>query len=345
MRQRGKDVGWFLRRQNTQEILLPTPSPPAPSYRMTTAASPLTFTVTARAARLDVWLAAAHPAITRSRWQQLIKDGHITLNGTPLCKPNTSLAPGDTLLFTPPAPTPSPLAPADIPLAILYEDDDLLVINKPAGLVVHPAPGHPGNTLVNALLHHCAHLQGIGGELRPGIVHRLDKDTTGVLVVAQNEAAHAALVAQFAGRTTRKEYLALVWGIPAKPRGEINQPIGRHPVHRKKMAVTAKGRAALTRYEVMGTGPRAALLRLEIETGRTHQIRVHLAHLGHPVVGDATYGRARSLPPDAPPITRQMLHAHQLHITHPRTHAPLVFTAPPPADFLALQHHLIPPPL
>ena len=310
----------------------PTPTPP-----------PLTFTLDHRAPRLDTYLATTHPTITRSRWQQLIKSGTLTLNGHPILKPNTPLAPGDTLTYTPPPPAPTALTPAAIPLAILYEDADILVINKPAGLVVHPAPGHSGDTLVNALLHHCVNLQGIGGELRPGIVHRLDKDTTGVLVVAQNEAAHAALVAQFAGRTTHKEYLALVWGAPAKPRGEINQPIGRHPVHRKKMAITVKGRAALTRYEVLASGPRAALLRLEIETGRTHQIRVHLAHLGHPVVGDTTYGRARPpLPPGAPPITHQMLHAHQLHITHPRTHAPLAFTAPPPPDFLALQRHLIP---
>ena len=302
---------------------------------------PLVFTLDRRAPRLDAWLAAAHPAISRSRWKQLIETGRVLLNGAPVLKPNAALAPGDVLACTLPAPAPVGLVPADIPLDVLYEDADLIVLNKPAGLVVHPAPGHAADTLVNALLHHCADLQGIGGELRPGIVHRLDKDTSGVLVVAKNEQAHAALVAQFAAHTVRKEYLALAWGVLKKPAGEILQPVGRHPVQRQKMAVTAKGRAAVTRYEVLAAGPRAALLRVRIETGRTHQIRVHLAHLGHPVVGDTVYGRARhDLPPELA-LPRQMLHAHGLEITHPRTAARLVFTAPPPADFLAAQKILV----
>ena len=302
---------------------------------------PLTFTLDRRAPRLDAYLAATHPEISRSRWKQLIESGHITLNGTPVLKPNTPLALGDTLACTLPPPEPVGLLPADIPLAILYEDSDLLVLNKPPGLVVHPAPGHPADTLVNALLHHCTDLAGIGGELRPGIVHRLDKDTSGLLVVAKNEHAHAALVAQFSAHTIQKEYLALVWGTPKKSSGTLDLPIGRHSVHRQKMAVTEKGRPALTHYEILASGPLASLLRIRIETGRTHQIRVHMAHLGHPVLGDTTYGRARhGLPPDLL-LPRQMLHAHSLKLTHPRTASPLAFTAPPPPDFLAAQHILI----
>ena len=302
----------------------------------------LSFHVEQRAPRLDAWLAAAHPAISRSRWKQLIEAGHVFLNGVAVRKSNTALSSGAELRCVLPDPEPVGLVAADIPLAILYEDADLIVLNKPAGLVVHPAPGHAADTLVNALLHHCADLQGIGGELRPGIVHRLDKDTSGVLVVAKNEAAVAALVAQFSSHSVRKEYLALVWGTPKKTSGTLDLPIGRHPVHRQKMAITAKGRPALTRYETLSTGPLASLLRIRIETGRTHQIRVHMAHLGHPVVGDTTYGRARQGLPDTLSIPRQMLHAHVLEIAHPRDGRPLAFTAPPPADFLAAQHILVP---
>ena len=293
------------------------------------------------ARRLDVHLAAVHPALSRSRWKQLIEAGHVFLNGVPVLKTNTALAPGDELRCALPDPESVGLVAADIPLAILHEDSDLIVLNKPAGLVVHPAPGHAADTLVNALLHHCADLQGIGGELRPGIVHRLDKDTSGVLVVAKNEASVAALVAQFSAHSVQKEYLALVWGAFKKPSGTVDLPVGRHPVHRQKMAVTEKGRAAVTHYETLAAGPLAALLRVRIETGRTHQIRVHLAHLGHPVVGDATYGRARHGLPENLQIPRQMLHAHVLQIIHPRTGRRLVFTAPPPADFLAAQKILV----
>ena len=305
---------------------------------------PLRFSVESRAARLDQFLAAAHPEISRSRWKQLIEAGRVALNGAPVLKANAALAPGDELRCTLPDPEPVGLVPTDIPLAILYEDSDLIVLDKPAGLVVHPAPGHAADTLVNALLHHCADLQGIGGELRPGIVHRLDKDTSGVLVVAKNEQAHAALVAQFSSHSIRKEYLALVWGAPKKPSGTVELPIGRHPVHRQKMAVTEKGRSAVTHYEVLAAGPLASLLRVRIETGRTHQIRVHLAHLGHPVVGDTTYGRARHGLPAELQIPRQMLHAQVLELVHPRTGRPLVCTAPPPPDFRAAQNILVAPP-
>ena len=298
---------------------------------------PLSFRLARRALRLDAHLAAIHPAISRSRWKQLIEAGHVALNGVPVRKPNTPLAAGDELRCALPEPAPAGLVAADIPLAILYEDADLIALNKPAGLVVHPAPGHAADTLVNALLHHCADLQGIGGELRPGIVHRLDKDTSGVLVVAKNEAAVANLVAQFSAHTVEKEYLALVWGAPKPAAGEIRLPIGRHPVHRKKMAVVGKGRAAVTRYETLAATPLAALLRVRIETGRTHQIRVHLAHLGHPVAGDAVYGRARRGLPEGLELPRQMLHARRLKIAHPRDGRPLEFSAPPPPDFLAAQ--------
>ena len=302
---------------------------------------PLLFRIEKRAPRLDQFLAAAHPAVSRSRWKQLIEEGQVSLNGAVVRKPSVPLSAGDELRGVLPDPEPAGLVATDIPLAILYEDSDLIVLDKPAGLVVHPAPGHAADTLVNALLHHCADLQGIGGELRPGIVHRLDKDTSGVLVVAKNEQAVADLVAQFSAHTVEKEYLALVWGAPRKPAGLIELPIGRHPVQRKKMAVTARGRPAATRYETLAASPRAALLRVRIATGRTHQIRGHLAHLGHPVVGDATYGRARRGLPEGLAIPRQMLHAHILKIAHPRDGRPLVFTAPPPPDFLAAQRILV----
>ena len=309
-----------------------------------TSTPPLVFTLAARAPRLDAYLAAAHPAISRSRWKQLIEAGHVSRDGIPVLKPNTALSAGDELRCALPDPAPAGLVAADIPLAILYEDADLIVLDKPAGLVVHPAPGHAADTLVNALLHHCADLQGIGGELRPGIVHRLDKDTSGVLVVAKNEQAVANLVAQFSSHAVRKEYLALVWGALQKPSGTVELPIGRHPVHRQKMAVAEKGRPAVSHFETLAAGPLAALLRVRIETGRTHQIRVHLAHLGHPVVGDTTYGRARHGLPAELQIPRQMLHAHVLEIVHPRTGRPLVCTAPPPADFRAAQNILVAPP-
>lgn len=304
----------------------------------------LRFRVQSRAARLDQYLAAVHPALSRSRWKQLIEAGHVILNGAVIPKPRAPLTPGDEIVCTLPEPEPTGLVPAPIPLDILYEDRDLLVLNKPPGLVVHPAPGHAADTLVNALLHHCRDLQGIGSDLRPGIVHRLDKDTSGVLVVAKTEIAQADLVAQFSARQVHKEYLALVWGVPRNVAGRIDLPVGRHPRQRKKMAVTAQGRPAVTTYKVLSCGPQAALLRLEPQTGRTHQIRVHLARLSHPVVGDTIYGRARRLPEGAS-IPRQMLHAHRLQFRHPRTHRPLDFTALPPADFEAARHLLqIPPP-
>ena len=301
----------------------------------------LSFAVDRKADRLDAFLAAACPAISRSRWKQLIDGGRVLLNGSPAPKPNTPLSVGDVLSCSLPDPEPVGLLPADIPLAILHEDSDLVVLDKPPGLVVHPAPGHAADTLVNALLHHCADLKGIGGELRPGIVHRLDKDTSGVLVVAKNERSLAHLVAQFSAHSVEKEYVALVWGTPNKPSGSVDLPIGRHPVHRQKMAVSAKGRPALSRYRTLASGPLASLLEVRIETGRTHQIRVHLAHLGHPVVGDPTYGRARRDVPGCPPIPRQMLHARRLRFAHPRDGRILDFCAPPPPDFISVLRALV----
>ena len=285
------------------------------------------------ATRLDAWLAAAHPEHSRARWQQLIREGHVRVNGEPRMKPNHPVRDGDAVSFEIPAARPVALAPEAIPLDVLYEDGELIALNKPPGRVVHPAPGHDTGTLVHALLHHCPGLPGIGGEQRPGIVHRLDRDTSGVLVVAKTEAALKHLAAQFKQRHTRKEYLALAWGRPAPRAGTIRTLIGRSERDRKKMSVqAARGRPAVSHYEVLEQFADCALLRVRIETGRTHQIRVHLAHLGHAVVGDEVYGHARGRRLQVP-ASRQLLHAAHLEITHPATGAPLVFEAPLPPDF------------
>lgn len=278
-------------------------------------------------ARLDAWLAEAVPEHSRSRWQSLIKDGLVTVNGAP-CKANQKLRAGDRVEWTVPEPVAAEPQAEEIPLNILYEDRDLIVINKPAGLVVHPAAGNETGTLVNALLHHCADLAGIGGEKRPGIVHRLDKDTSGVMVVAKNQKAMNSLSAQFKERDTQKEYVTVVKGVPFPPRGTVETTIGRHPVHRKKMAVNVRGgREAVSHYETVEAFTDAALLRVKIETGRTHQIRVHMAHIKHPVIGDEVYGRGFRI--KAP---RQMLHAAKLSLIHPKTRKRLTFEAPLPAD-------------
>jgi len=277
--------------------------------------------------RLDAWLAEAVPEHSRARWQGLIREGRVTVNGESV-KPNCKLRIDDCVRWTVPGPVEALPQPEEIPLDILYEDRDLIVINKPAGLVVHPAAGHDTGTLVNALLHHCTDLAGIGGEKRPGIVHRLDKDTSGVMVIAKNEAAMNSLARQFKERETEKEYLALVRGEPSPPGGTVETTIGRHPVHRKKMAVNVRGgRGAVSRYEVLKNFGEVSLVRVRIETGRTHQIRVHMAHIRHPVIGDTVYGRNSSV--KAP---RQMLHAARLSLTHPATGRRLTFEAPLPAD-------------
>jgi 23S rRNA pseudouridine1911/1915/1917 synthase len=287
------------------------------------------------AKRLDTWLAEQEPEHSRARWQALIRDGLVTVNDTP-CKPNQKLRPGDRVRWAIPEPVDPEPQGEDIPLHILYEDSGIIVINKPAGLVVHPAAGNETGTLVNALLHHCTDLAGIGGEKRPGIVHRLDKDTSGVMVIAKTEAAMAALAHQFKEHETDKEYLAIVRGIPQPPRDTIETTIGRHPIHRKKMAANVRnGRMAVSHYEVIETFHDAALVRVRIETGRTHQIRVHMTHIKHPIFGDGVYGRAYHI--KAP---RQMLHAAKLSFVHPDGRQRMQFTAPLPDDMELLLREL-----
>ncbi len=273
--------------------------------------------------RLDAWLALEMPDLSRSQWKTLIQDGRVAVNGG-RCKPNHKLKAADEIKWSIPEPASGAVLPEEIPLDILYEDEAVLVLNKPPGLVVHPAAGNESGTLVNALLFHDPVFEGVE---RAGIVHRLDKDTSGVMVVAKSEAALAELQRQFKARETEKEYLALVWGDPP-PGGRIETLIGRHPAHRKKMAVlTEDGRTAISNYESLERFSETALVRVRIETGRTHQIRVHLAHLGHPIVGDSVYGRARK---HRLPVTpeRQMLHAARLAFTHPASGKRLSFEAP-----------------
>lgn len=285
--------------------------------------------------RLDAFLASYGSDHSRARWQQLIREGHVLVNGQ-LRKSSHEVRAGEVVEFEIPEPTVVGLVAQDIPLNILFEDADLIVINKPPDLVVHPAAGHAEGTLVNALLHHCADLAGIGGEQRPGIVHRLDMDTSGALVVAKTEQAMSGLTHQFKHHLVHKEYMALVWGVVEPRTGHIETLIGRSTRDRKKMSTAPDvGRLALTDYEVLEQFAAAAVMRVRIHTGRTHQIRVHLAHIGHPVIGDVVYGRARKA--DLPaPADRQMLHAHQLAFEHPRTGQPLSFTAPVPEDFRTL---------
>ena len=295
-----------------------------------TPADPAHFLVPSEAAglRLDVFLARTSPRHSRSRLQELIREGLVRLNGKP-ARPREILRTDDTIDLTEPPTRPSQHEPEDITLDILYEDDDLLVLNKPPGLVVHPGAGHSEHTLVNALLHHCPNLSGIGGEQRPGIVHRLDKDTSGCLVVAKNDETHRNLSAQFAGRSVDKVYLALVLGRLRKKTGVIDAPIARHPVHRARMtAVASRGRAAKTEYRVAAESSDASLVECRIHSGRTHQIRVHLLHLGHPVLGDKIYAQKR-----AGNFPRQMLHAWKLGFAHPRTGERKNFEAAPPNDF------------
>ena len=280
--------------------------------------------------RLDQFLAKRLPEFSRSRLQQLIRDRFVRLNNS-TTRPRHIVRGGDKIELTEPPPEKIEILPEAIPLEILFEDDDLIIINKPAGLVVHPGAGHREHTLVNALLNHCAALSGIGGKERPGIVHRLDKETSGCLVVAKNDLTHRDLSKQFAARTVEKIYLALVAGKLPKTAGVIEEKIGRHPVHRKRMsATTLRGRAAKTEYRVVRSSDRASLVECRLYSGRTHQIRVHLQHLGHPVLGDKVY--APRLTKDFP---RQMLHAWKLGFRHPRTEEWKSFEAPLPDDFAA----------
>jgi 23S rRNA pseudouridine1911/1915/1917 synthase len=298
--------------------------------------------------RLDKFLADAAPALSRMRLKALILEGCVRVGGRTITDPSYRVKAGEAAAWDEPAPLDATPAAQAIPLDVLHEDAHLIVIDKPAGLVVHPAPGNPEGTLVNALLAHCgASLQGIGGERRPGIVHRLDKDTSGLMVAAKTELAHRRLSEAFAARDIERAYDALVWGAPRPPAGEIEGAIGRDPRNRKRMAVVGHGgKAALTRYRTRRAfGEAAALLECRLATGRTHQIRVHLAARGHPVLGDPIYGRASAarlarLPAAAREAVRafprQALHARLLGFVHPVTGAPLRFEREAPADFTRL---------
>ena len=270
------------------------------------------YTVSSPGPRLDRYLTEVGGDLSRSRIQHLVVNGLVTVNEG-VARAGYKVRPGDRIVVQLPPPAPLDLAPESIPLTVVYEDEDLAVIDKPAGLVVHPGPGHPAGTLVNALLSRCPELAGVGGGQRPGIVHRLDKDTSGLIVVAKNQRAHESLSQQIKDRLVTKRYVALVSGAPELLHGTIQAPLGRDPRHRQRMAVVASGRQATTHYRVVERLGPLSLLDVQIETGRTHQIRVHLAFLGHPVVGDATYGRRQ---PEAGGravgIGRQFLHARLL---------------------------------
>ena len=279
--------------------------------------------------RLDAWLAGQLPDVTRSAAARLCEEGRVTAAGKPLAK-NYRLGGGEAVSVTLPDPEPVDVAPQDIPLDVVYEDSDVIVVNKPKGLVVHPAPGHPDGTLVNALLHHCGDsLSGIGGEKRPGIVHRIDRDTSGLIIAAKNDAAHLALAAQLADHTLARTYECLAVGNFRQDSGTVNAPIGRSRSDRKKMAVVAGGRPAITHWEVLARYPGVTHLRCRLETGRTHQIRVHLAYIGHPILGDTVYGNKKPVPG----LTGQCLHATGLRFLHPRTGRPVELTCPRPEEF------------
>lgn len=268
-------------------------------------------------ARLDAWLAAqpalSQTGLSRSRLQALAADGRITVNGQP-ARSAQRVRPGDAIVVSvPPVAAPADLVPQDIPLSVVYEDSHVAVVDKPAGLPVHPGPGHPDGTLVNALLARCPDIRGIGGELRPGIVHRLDRDTSGLMVVAKTQLAHIRLTEQLKERAMLKEYLGVAVGLVTPASGVIDAPIARDPRHRQRMAVGAGGRVARTHYETEAELPDHTLLRLRLETGRTHQIRVHLAYQGYPLLGDPVYGKASDR------IGRQFLHAARLGFRHPVT--------------------------
>jgi 23S rRNA pseudouridine1911/1915/1917 synthase len=291
--------------------------------------------------RLDTVLAERLGDLSRSRLQALLREGHLSLGDEVVTEGKRRVKPGERYSLVVPPPAPSVLAPEERPLDIVFEDDDLLVVDKPAGLVVHPAAGHDTGTLVHALLAHCGpSLSGIGGVQRPGIVHRIDKDVSGLLVVAKHDRVHQGLAGQFTVHSVDRRYEALVYGLPAHPEGVIDQPIARHPTDRKRMAIVAGGKRAVTRYRLLeAAGTLIARLELELETGRTHQIRVHLASLGHPLVGDRIYRPRRkpalpqALAQGIEGLDRVALHARVLGFTHPRTGEKLRFESAPPAIF------------
>lgn len=289
--------------------------------------------------RLDAFLSRSVEDLSRSAAQKLLEEGCVKRNGKP-GKKNDRLEPGDTIDVTIPEPKPLEAVPTKMDLEIAYEDEDVLVINKPKGLVVHPAAGHADDTLVNGLLYALGDdLSGINGELRPGIVHRIDKDTSGLLIVAKNDFAHLALSAQLADRSLSRVYEAVVRGGMREDSGTVNAPIGRHPTDRKKMAVTQKGsRSAVTHWEVIARYRGYTHIRCRLETGRTHQIRVHMAHIGHPLLGDALYGA----PSPDKGLSGQCLHARELKFIHPRTGEHVVISTDLPEYFTSVLHHLFP---
>lgn len=290
----------------------------------------LEFLVQAGEERLDKYLVTCLPEFSRSRLQGLIRDNQVLVDGQVVTKTSHILNRGQKVVVTIPEPEPVGLIPEEIPLDVIFESDDLMIINKPAGMVVHPGAGHKTGTLVHAALAHAPELEGIGGELRPGVVHRLDKDTSGLILVAKNDRSHRWLQEQFRLRRVRKVYLALVDGTPPTPTGRIEAPIGRDPAHRRKMAVTTlqKGREAVTEYQTVETYAHHTLIEAHPLTGRTHQIRLHMAFLGCPIVADSLYGRRKP----SLPLERHFLHATRLTIMLPGQMEEQTFTAPLPAD-------------
>lgn len=293
------------------------------------------FNITAEKSgvRIDSLIAEELPEISRSSAQKLIENGLVTLNGKAVKKNHKTTA-GEEFEITLPEPEITDIVPQDIPLDVVYEDGDVIVVNKPRGMVVHPAPGHPDGTLVNALMHHCGDsLSGIGGAKRPGIVHRIDMDTSGLLIVAKNDAAHAHLSAQLSDRSLSRVYEAVVYGRIKEDSGTISAPIGRHPTDRKKMAVTEKNsRSAVTHYEVIARYNGFTHVRCILETGRTHQIRVHMTHIGHPLLGDLVYGRKKA----EKGLSGQCLHAKRLKFIHPATNEHMAFETELPEYFQAV---------
>lgn len=287
--------------------------------------------------RLDSFLAGALPDLTRSAAARLIETGQVAVNGRPAIK-SCRLAGGETVSVVLPEPEAIEASPQDIPLDVVYEDEDVIVVNKPVGLVVHPAPGHPDGTLVNALLFHCGDsLSGIGGALRPGIVHRIDRDTSGLIIAAKNDAAHQSLSAQLQDHTLARTYEAVVVGNLKEDSGTIDAPIGRHHTDRKKMAVTEQGgKSAVTHWEVLERFPGYTYVRCRLETGRTHQIRVHMAYIGHPILGDTVYGAKKP----AAGLTGQCLHAVGLRFVHPRSGGVVELSCPLDAEFAAVLEKL-----
>lgn len=284
------------------------------------------YVITDQTGRIDKVLTTLEPEITRSQLKNLINDGHVTVNGQPV-KPKYKVQSGDKISLVKPEPQSLELTPENIPLDIVYEDDDVIVVNKPQGMVVHPAPGHPDHTLVNALLYHSP-LSTINGTFRPGIVHRIDKDTSGLLMVAKNDLAHQSLAEQLRNKTNKREYLALVYGQIKEDEGTIDAPLGRNPQDRKKQAVVKGGRHAVTHFKVIKRYDNFTLVKCILETGRTHQIRVHMKYIGHPLVGDPLYGPRKVVGKNG-----QFLHAALLGFKHPRTGKEMVFEAPLPENF------------